>query len=230
MEWLVTGLIGAAAFYLAWRKRRDKTKESDNPTDGAGGSVEALDARDNETATRSPCAQAQSTSAREAKSGLKQPRAARNSAKKGVRAPKSLQATSADLSGSGHRSGLRSTLGARPRLGKEVVCKDCGVIIHYAESARCLDCTLAMRAEYGVAPLWTYEDYGDDWEYGDKFGEWPCLVCKQQLCQCEGTWRCRVCEQQPCECGVDYEEKCFVCEEVWLDDCRCESPGTCDQV
>ncbi len=51
MEWLASGLV-AAAFYLVWRKRRAKKTKTDNPIDGAVGSMQNPDTRDNAKETR----------------------------------------------------------------------------------------------------------------------------------------------------------------------------------
>lgn len=196
----VTGGIAAAVLYFLFRRRRAKSTKSDGTAGDKGNSSRTS-------------AQHESRRQRSRKRTVSQ------------------EVPAADL-GSQSGAGTRVDPAAKPRSNERVICAECHQNSHDAQFARCSDCTLARRADMGSRPLRHFDDFGVVREYGEIFGESPCLACKQLSCECEGTWRCHLCEQYPCACGEFslQEETCYICEEVWLDECRCSPQGLCEQL
>ena len=121
----------------------------------------------------------------------------------------------------------------------EVSCPDCRESRHPAKFARCIKFVKTRPAELGVAPLWCYYEKEDWIEWGRKY-QWKYDCREYDEYRWEfvynaysGGWesgdefywpRCIVCEQQDCECldwRPEIETECTICEEVFLDECRC---------
>ena len=206
MEWVVLGLM-VVVFFLLWRIGRANLRER-----------------------------------RDATSAAVRSRSSHRSRQKTKRKTSSRKRAQGKRSGSSRVPSKSRSRGdsAAGRVQEGMVsCRVCGKKRHPAEVDRCIDCLKTRRGELGVAPLWAHDDredesewrrvcqreygckgfedcrwqslnkaYGGEWESCDRFFGPRCSVCEQQLCECVGSLH-------------ESETECTICEEVFLDECRC---------
>ena len=206
MEWVVLGLM-VVVFFLLWRIGRANLRER-----------------------------------RDATSAAVRSRSSHRSRQKTKRKTSSRKRAQGKRSGSSRvpsKSRSRGDSAAGRGQEDEVSCPDCRESRHPAKFARCIKFVKTRPAELGVAPLWCYYEKEDWIEWGRKYQwEYDCREYDEYRWEFvynaySGGWesgdefywpRCIVCEQQDCECldwRPEIETECTICEEVFLDECRC---------